>query len=140
MPTIAVFQYHDIGVENDSIPQFYLMSAFRGRMRDRSKQFATIPLAIQAMQAKKVDAVMGMRSQISYYQSHLDTQGYLLAQNGFPNIGKQKWDIGMAVKAEYRQLGYVIGDIVEQMTKDGTIDEIFNRYRTVYEIPDYYAP
>ncbi|MDO6558476.1 substrate-binding periplasmic protein [Paraglaciecola chathamensis] len=140
VPTIAVFQYHDIGVENDSIPQFYLMSAFRGRMRDRSKQFATIPLAIQAMQAKKVDAVMGMRSQISYYQSHLDTQRYLLAQNGFPNIGKQKWDIGMAVKAEYRQLGYVIGDIVEQMTNDGTIDEIFNRYRTVYEIPDYYAP
>lgn len=46
----------------------------------------------------------------------------------------------MAVKAEYRQLGYVIGDIVEQMTKDGTIDEIFNRYRTVYEIPDFYAP
>tara|TARA_R110000772_G_scaffold22396_4_gene60591 strand:+ start:2322 stop:3206 length:885 start_codon:yes stop_codon:yes gene_type:complete len=140
VPTIAVFQYHDIGVENDSVPQFYLMSAFAGRMRDRSKQFVTIPLAIQAMQAKEVDAVMGMRSQISYYQSHLNNQRYPLAQNGFPNIGKQKWDIGMAVKADYRQLGYAVGDIVEQMTKDGTMEKIFEGYQTTYETPEYYSP
>ncbi|MEM5495815.1 transporter substrate-binding domain-containing protein [Paraglaciecola mesophila] len=140
VPTIAVFQYHDIGVENDSIPQFYLMSAFAGRMRDRSKQFVTIPLAIQAMQAKEIDAVMGMRSQISYYQSRLSNQHYPLAQNGFPNIGKQKWDIGMAVKTDHRQLGYAIGDIVEEMTKNGTMKKIFDGYQTIYEAPEYYSP
>ncbi|QHJ09915.1 Membrane-bound lytic murein transglycosylase F [Paraglaciecola mesophila] len=140
VPTIAVFQYHDIGVENDSVPQFYLMSAFAGRMRERSKQFVTIPLAIQAMQAKEVDAVMGMRSQISYFHSQLDSERYPLAQNGFPNIGKQKWDIGMAVKADYRQLGYAIGDIVEQMTKDGTMRKIFEDYQITYETPEYYSP
>jgi ABC-type amino acid transport substrate-binding protein len=137
--TIAVFQYHDIGVENDSVPQFYLMSAFAGRMRDRTKQFVTIPEAIQAMESQTVDAVMGMRSQISYYQSQLDSQQYPLAHNGFPNIGKQKWDIGMAVKADYRQLGYAVGDIVQQMITDGTMAEIFKRYRAVYETPDYYT-
>tara|TARA_R110001583_G_scaffold49970_7_gene156116 strand:+ start:4594 stop:5478 length:885 start_codon:yes stop_codon:yes gene_type:complete len=140
VPTMAIFQYHDIGVENDSIPQFYLMSAFSGRMREKSKQFTTIPLAVSAMQENKVDAVMGMRSQISYYRGKLDKERYLLAENAFPMIGKQKWDIGMAVKSDHRQLAYAVGDVVEQMISNGTMANIFAQYQVIYETPDYYAP
>jgi ABC-type amino acid transport substrate-binding protein len=136
--TIAVFQYHDIGVEVDSIPQFYLTSAFRGRMRDRAKQFPTIIEAISAMTESKVDAVMGLTSQISHYQANLSKTDYPLAKNAFPMIGRQQWDIGMAVKTDYRQLGYAVADIVESMVKKGEMEKIFAKYNVIYKIPDLY--
>jgi len=136
--TIAVFQYHDIGVEVDSIPQFYLTSAFQGRMRDRAKQYPSISEAITAMTESKVDAVMGLTSQISHYQGSLSTINYPLAKNAFPMIGRQQWDIGMAVKADYRQLGYVVADIVDGMIKTGEIEAIFTKYNVIYKTPDLY--
>ncbi|WP_420839716.1 substrate-binding periplasmic protein [Colwellia maritima] len=137
--TMAVFQYHNIGVEIDSIPQFYLMSAFNGRMRGKTKQFASMALAMIAMQKHEVDAVMGLRSQISYYQHQLASTNYQLATNAFPMIGKQQWDIGMAVKSDYRQLGYVIGDIVEAMIKKGLMKDIFRHYNAIYQVPSLYS-
>ncbi len=137
--TMAIFQYHDIGVEVDSIPQFYLMSVFNGRMRNKTKQYASLGLAISAMQEHKVDAVMGLRSQVSYYQHQLASPSYQLATNAFPMIGKQQWDIGMAVKSNYRQLGYVIADIVQAMIKQGLMKEIFSHYNAVYQLPNLYS-
>lgn len=136
--TVAVFQYHDIGVEVDSIPQFYLMSAFNGRMSSKTKQFNSIPLAISAMVTGHIDAVMGLRSQISHYQQQLASSNYQLATNAFPNIGKQQWDIGMAVKSDYRQLGYVIADLVQAMILSGEIKTIFDKYHVTYQIPALY--
>lgn len=136
--TIAVFQYHDIGVEVDSIPQFYLTSAFQGRMRERAKQFPSVSDAIKAMTESKVDAVMGLTSQISHFQGALSPTNYPLAKNAFPMIGRQEWDIGMAVKADYRQLGYAIADIVENMVKTGEMEQIFTKYNAIYKIPSLY--
>lgn len=136
--TMAVFQYHDIGVEVDSIPQFYLTSAFQGRMRDRAKQYPSISEAISAMTASQVDAVMGLTSQISHYQGDISKVDYPLAQNAFPMIGRQQWDIGMAVKADYRQLGYAVADIVEAMINTGQIAAIFAKYNVIYKIPELY--
>jgi len=136
--TIAVFQYHDIGVEVDSIPQFYLTSAFQGRMRERAKQFPSVSDAIKAMTESQVDAVMGLTSQISHYQGTLSRTNYPLAKNAFPMIGRQQWDIGMAVKADYRQLGYAVADIVENMVKTGEMEQIFTKYNAIYKIPSLY--
>ncbi|ARD43045.1 transporter substrate-binding domain-containing protein [Colwellia sp. PAMC 21821] len=137
--TMAIFQYHDIGVEVDSIPQFYLISAFNGRMSKRAKQFNSLPLAISAMHEQQVDAVMGLRSQVSHYQHQLASPDYQLANNAFPNIGKQQWDIGMAVKSDYRQLGYAIADIVEAMISDSTMKQIFEDYHAIYQLPAFYS-
>ena len=137
--TMAIFQYHDIGVEVDSIPQFYLLSVFNGRMRNKTKQFPSLALAISAMSEQKIDAVMGLRSQVSHYQHQLEPSSYQLATNAFPMLGKQQWDIGMAVKSDYRQLGYAIADIVEAMISQGLMEEIFLQYNAVYQIPNLYS-
>ncbi|MCW8832518.1 MAG: transporter substrate-binding domain-containing protein [Colwellia sp.] len=137
--TMAIFQYHNIGVEVDSIPQFYLMSAFNGRMRNKTKHYPSLPLAISAMRENKVDAVMGLRSQVSHYQQQLNASAYPLASNAFPMIGRQQWDIGMAVKSDYRQLGYAIADIVESMIKQGHLKKIFDQYSAVYQRPELYS-
>lgn len=137
--TMAVFQYHDIGVEVDSIPQFYLMSVFNGRMSKRTKQFNSVELAVSAMHEQKIDAVMGLRSQVSYYQHQFASPNYQLASNAFPNIGKQQWDIGMAVKSDYRQLGYAVTDIVEEMIASGKMKKLFEDHHAVYQLPGLYS-
>jgi ABC-type amino acid transport substrate-binding protein len=139
VPTMAIFQYHEIGVEVDSIPQFYLMSAFNGRMREKTKHYPSLPLAITGMRENSVDAVMGLRSQISHYLRTLEPNTYQLATNAFPMIGQQQWDIGMAVKKDYRQLGYAIADIVEAMISDDSMKKIFLKHHAIYQIPSLYT-
>lgn len=139
VPTVAVFQYHDIGVEVDTVPAFYFTSAFRGSMTKHTKHFPSITLAAKAMFDGNVDAIMGMRSQVSHLLANKPTQ-FKSASNGFPTIGRQQWDIGMAVKSENRQLAYAIGDIVTRLVTDGTISKIFEKYHAVYQTPEYYKP
>jgi hypothetical protein len=81
---------------------------------------------------------MGLRSQVSHYQHQLTSSNYQLASNAFPMIGKQQWDIGMAVKSDYRQLGYAIADIVEAMISQGKMKQIFKQYNAVYQMPQLY--
>lgn len=136
--TMAVFQYHPIGVEIDSLPDFYLTSAFQGRMRKNVKHYPNAASAFSKMQAGEVSAVMGMRSEIDNLLYVAGNPRYQVAENGFPSMGKQKWDVGMAVKSTYRQLGYAIEEEVERMVRGGQMAEIFNRYGITYELPELY--
>ena len=73
-------------------------------MRKNTRQFNTLDLAVHGMVNAEVDAVMGLRSQITSLHHQLQSSAspkssqYQLANNAFPLLGKQKWDIGMAVK------------------------------------------
>ena len=136
--TVAVFQYHPIGVEIDSLPAFYLTSAFGGRMRDKTHHYTNATLAFEGMKAGKVDAVMGMRAEIDWLVSNSDAKRYHLGVNGYPMMGKQKWDIGMAIKHTYRQLGYAIEEQVDKMVRNGEMEEIFQQYGLRYEVPALY--
>ena len=137
--TMAMFQYHNIGAEVDSIPHFYLTSAFAGRIRPKTSHYANNQLAFSAMEQGNIDAVMGLRSQISYLHASLDGEKYKLASNAFPLIGKQKWDLGLAVHNEYRALSYTIGDVISELTLSGKMANIFATHNTIYEKPAYYV-
>lgn len=136
--TVAVFQYHPIGVEVDSLPAIYLTSAFGGRMREKTHHYPNAAAAFKGMESGEVDAVMAMRAEVDWLVNNSDQQRYQLGVNGYPMMGKQKWDIGMAVKHSYRQLGYAVGDVVEKLVKDGSMEQIFQRYGLRYEIPELY--
>ena len=136
--TMGMFQYHTIGAEIDSIPHFYLTSAFGGRLREKTSHYATNALAFDAMKIGEIEAVMGLRSQISYLSQFVDSSQFRLAANAFPLIGKQKWDIGLAVHNDYRALSYEVGDVITALVIDGKMQAIFDKYSTVYEMPPYY--
>lgn len=140
--TVAMFQYHSIGVEVDSLPAFYLTSAFQGRMRKNTHHFQNISAAFQGMTAGKVDAVMGMRAEVEwqlfqYNADHSDNR-YKPGENGFPMMGKQKWDLGMAIRHNYRQLGYAVEEVVERLVRSGELAEIYKGYGLSWEIPELY--
>ena len=52
--TIAVFQYHPIGVEVDTLPATYLTSAFGGRLRDQVQHYSNMGAAFGAMEQGEV--------------------------------------------------------------------------------------
>lgn len=139
VPTMAVFQYNSVGVEVDSIPQFYLISAFRGSMGKNTRQFNSIASAVEGMLGGEVDAVMGLRSQITALHGKIDQSQFKLAENAFPLLGKQKWDIGLAVHNDYRALAYELGDIISAMVSDRTMAKIFEAHNVAYEQPSYYT-
>ncbi|WP_286238465.1 substrate-binding periplasmic protein [Neptuniibacter halophilus] len=136
--TLAVFQYHPIGVEIDSLPDFYLTSAFGGRMRDKTHHYTNAREAFAAMEKGKVDAVMAMRAEVDWLVARSKDPNFKLASNGYPTMGKQKWDIGMAIKHTYRQLGYAVDDIVAGMVRSGEMEKIYNQYGLRYELPGFY--
>lgn len=136
--TMAVFQYHPIGVQLDTLPDFYLTSAFRGRLRDQTHHYRNVAEAFDAMAAGEVTAVMGMRAEVDYELGRRGNDVFQAAINGFPGIGKQMWDVGMAVKHTHRQLGYAIEGAMDEMVRNGEVERIFQQYGLRYSIPGFY--
>jgi ABC-type amino acid transport substrate-binding protein len=136
--TIAKFQYHPIGVEIDSLPDFYLTSAFNGRMRDQTKHYAKAEDAYAALDRGEVTGVMSMRAEADHWLSRANNPKLKLAENGFPMIGKQKWDIGMAIRQSDRQLGNEIDWIMERMILSGEVEQLFNKLGLQHELPGLY--
>lgn len=138
VPTIAVFQYNPIGVEIDTLPATYMTSFMQGRMRERVRHFNTIEGAFDGMERGEVAAVMGMQGEIDYYMNQHEGAEFALAKNGFPGISKQVWDVGMAVRATHRQLGYAVESEIDDMVRSGEIAEVYGDFGLSYQIPAYY--
>lgn len=136
--TVAVFQYNPIGVEIDTLPDFYLTSAFGGRMRKQVRHYDKIAEAFEAMRNGEVSAVMGMRSEIDHELAKPENKAFKAAGNGFPGIVKQVWDVGMAIKHTHRQLGYALEAIVDRLVKTGEMNELMASQNLRYSVPGYY--
>ena len=136
--TVAKFQYHPIGVEIDTLPDFYLTSAFGGRMRNQVRHYGNVGEAFDAMRKGEVSAVMGMRAEIDHELAKQENTRFRLAGNGFPGIGKQVWDVGMAIKQTHRQLGYALEAIIDRMVKSGEMSQLFEQQGLHYSVPGYY--
>lgn len=136
--SVAVFQQHPIGVEVDSVPSFYLTSVFNGMLSGKTRHYPNVQQAFAAMKAGEVDAVMAMRGEIDWqvHQAHDPEWG--LAENAYPNMGRQRWEIGMAVHESNRQLAYALEEALEGLIRDGTLAGIYAAYGLRYEVPPMY--
>ncbi|MFT6913751.1 MAG: ABC-type amino acid transport substrate-binding protein [Motiliproteus sp.] len=136
---LAIFQYAQVGVEIDTLPDFYLSSAFRGRLLGNVKHFDSIPLALQAIATGEVAAVMGTQSQLQWGVRQLQQSKQLRpADIPFPNLVRRSWDLGMAVRDDQRELGYAVEDIVGVLVKSGQFERIYRRYNVQYIKPERY--
>lgn len=136
--SVAVFQYHPVGVEVESVPSFYLSSVLNGNIRKMLHHYPSTQAAFAAMQAGEVDATMGMRGEIDWLLSQANDSNLRLADNAYPNMGRQVWDLGMAVHESNRQLAYAIEGVLEEMLADGSLERIYASYGLRYELPGLY--
>lgn len=136
--SVAVFQQHPIGVEVDSVPSFYLTSVFNGMLSAKTHHYPGVQQAFAAMQAGQVDAVMAMRGEVDWQLHQAADAQLALAENAYPNLGKQAWEIGMAVHESNRQLAYAVEEGLEAMIRDGRLKAIYAAYGLRYEVPEMY--
>jgi polar amino acid transport system substrate-binding protein len=136
--TLALFQYEKIAVEIDSLPSFFLGSTIGGRLRDKLVHVPSIFEGVEQLKAGKLAAVAGMKGQLQWSMGPLSSQ-YDITQDGLSAMSVKTWDIGMAVKQDYRQLAYAIEDIITPYIKDGTLQRLSEQYNMDYTVPSLYA-
>ena len=136
--SVAVFEQHPIGVEVDSVPSFYLTSVFNGMLSAKTHHYPDVGQAFAAMKAGEVDAVMAMRGEIDWQVHQAADPQLALAENAYPNMGKQLWEIGMAVHESNRQLAYAVEEALEGLIRDGTLKALYEGYGLRYEVPQMY--
>jgi ABC-type amino acid transport substrate-binding protein len=138
VPSVAVFQQHPIGVEVDSVPSFYLSSMFDGLLSRQTRHFRNPQAAFAGMRKGEVDAVMALRGEIDWQVKQAADSQLALAENAYPDMGKQVWDIGMAVHESNRQLAYALEEKLEALILAGEVKRLYGRYGLRYELPGLY--
>lgn len=138
VPSVAVFQYHPIGVEVDSVPSFYLSSVFEGRLAKNLHHYPSVQQAFAALKEGEVDATMAMRGEIEWLMAQAGNSHLKLAENAYPNMGKQVWDLGMAVHESNRQLAYALEEVLEPLILEGGMEKLYAKHGLHYELPGLY--
>ncbi|MNF96502.1 hypothetical protein D3C84_792940 [compost metagenome] len=53
-------------------------------------------------------------------------------------MGKQLWEIGMAVHESNRQLAYAVEEALEGLIREGAVKTIYSHYGLRYDVPEMY--
>lgn len=129
-PVPSFFVYDPVGVENDSISDFYLTSTFGAGAK--ITRYKTVAAAMEAMKAGEVWAVMGPLSQL---EAGAD-EGIAVHAPLLPGFQLSRWTLGVAVHQSHRDLGYAVDDAVAAALADGRIAAIFANYGLDFTPPE----
>ena len=131
-PVPAYFRFDTVGVENDSLSDFYLSSFAGGQMAANIRHFRTTGAAMAALAAGEVKAVMGPLAQLE----HGAVDGIGIHRPPLPGLSRGTWTLGVGVHFSYRPLAYEVDDAITAALADGRIDAIFASYGLTHLSPD----
>lgn len=137
IPSLAIFKYHQIAVELDTLPDSYLGSSFRGILQNNIKHYRNIKDALKDLENGKINAVAALKSQAEFFLNFSENKDKYFISKGI-GYAKSKWDLGVAVRTDFRALSYEIDGQIEKLYKTGEIKKIFNKYGVSYEKPLVY--
>jgi ABC-type amino acid transport substrate-binding protein len=138
VPTTPYYRFHKVGVENDTVSDFYLGNFNGGMLRKNVVHYTTPKQAFDGLMQREVDAVMGLRGKLEHYDNTSDTADKVaVASPKLVNFSLDEWTLGIAVNFRYRELFYTADGIIEEMVKDGRMKAIFDKYQLSYAEPDY---
>ncbi|WP_022953468.1 substrate-binding periplasmic protein [Leucothrix mucor] len=137
-PTTPYYRFHKVGVENDTVSDFYLGNFNGGMLRKNVIHYDDHKQAFDGLLKREVDAVMGVKGKLEYLDK-TDDQAEKVAVDTPPlvNFALNEWTIGIAVNFRYREVFYTADGIIEDMVKDGRMQTIFEKYDVSYAQPDY---
>lgn len=129
-PVPSFFVYDPVGVENDSISDFYLTSTFGAGAK--ITRYKTVAAAMEGLHANDVWAVMGPLSQLEAGAG----DGIAVHAPLLPGFQLSRWTLGVAVHQSHRDLGYAVDDAVAAALADGRIAAIFANYGLDFTPPE----
>jgi len=132
-PTPAYFRFDKVGVENDTISDFYLSSFAGGQVAPNVTRYTTPEEAMTALAAGEISAVMAPLSQLE----HGLTDGMDVHTPAFPGLAKHSWTLGVAVRHNWRPLSYAVDDAIRMAVDDGRMKGIFEKHGLTYTTPDW---
>lgn len=130
-PTPPVFRYDPVGVENDSISDFFLTSVAHGATADKVHRYKSTGDAMAGLAAHEVMAAMGPRAEIDANLA----PGIGVHEPPFLGLAKQSWTLGVAVSLQHHDLGYAVDDAIAAALADGRIAKIFASYGVDFKPP-----
>lgn len=124
-----------IGVEIDSLGDYFLTSAFQGQLREDVVHFDSVPEAMTALNEGEVSAVMAPVGELAGAAAMLDEQNVTTRTVKLTGMYQTDWDVGVAIKAGNPDLAQAIRTEMAEMRSDGTIEAIFKQYDVPYRAP-----
>ncbi|WP_299044823.1 transporter substrate-binding domain-containing protein [uncultured Tateyamaria sp.] len=131
-PVPAYFRFDTVGVENDSISDFYLSGFVGGQLQPNIRRFPTTAAAMEALNAGEVKAVMGSLGELEYGLSEKSA----VHQPPLAGFAVSSWTLGVAVNFRYRPLSYSVDDAINFALQDGRIPAIFEAYGLTHQVPE----
>jgi ABC-type amino acid transport substrate-binding protein len=129
--TFAQFVYKKIGVEVDTVPDFFLTSAFGGQLMNSIVRSVTFAKAMQGFENGDVPAVMATRAQVEWILKNSGRRAKIV-QFPTPDIIRKDWPVGLAVRTDSRDVGYAFELELEKLAASGRLKEIMANYGVTY--------
>lgn len=131
-PVPAYFRFDTVGVENDSISDFYLTSLAGGQLGANVRRYPATGSAMAALARGEVTAVMGPLGQLE----HGLAEGIAVHRPPLPGFAVSEWTLGVGVNFRYRPLAYWIDDAIRHAIDDGRIPAIFRSHGLTFLPPE----
>jgi len=113
---------------------YFLAFADDGKLRNHVSPFIKFESAAENFLEGGAAGLMGRRAQIESALGGSDLKLRFLTPE-FPETLRSRWNIGMAVKEDSRDLGYAIGGALRKLKASGELAEIFQKYGVSYVNP-----
>ncbi|MES1925957.1 cytochrome c-550 PedF [Salinisphaera sp. T31B1] len=124
-----------VGVQLDSLGDYFLTSAYQGRLRDDVEHFDSVPDAMRALNSGEVAAVMAPVGELSGAARMLDEQRVKIRTTPLSGMYQTSWDVGVAIKAGNPELAGAIRQAMQTLRDQGKIEAIFKQYGVPYRAP-----
>ena len=128
-----VFTREKIGAEVDTHASDYLLQVLNGRLRDNVVHFPNVADAVAALSRKEIAAVMSTRAQLE--AALKDVAGYEIDSVTLPEMRVTGWPLGMAVKAENRELAAALSGALAELQRSGDLSRIFAAHGVTHRTP-----
>lgn len=132
-PTPAYFRFDEVGVENDTISDFYLSGILGGQLIPKMTRYKNVEEAMAALNAGDVKAVMGPLGQLE----HGLTDKLAVHTPPLPGLSLGTWTLSVATNFRWRPLGYAVDDAIVAAINDGRMEAIFKKHGLTYTKPDW---
>ncbi|MEW8029929.1 MAG: transporter substrate-binding domain-containing protein, partial [Candidatus Thiodiazotropha sp.] len=118
------FSREKVGVELDTLTDFYLLSAYNGKIRNQVVHFSNIGKAVAALKNGEVAGVAGPRSEIEFALGD-QADNYAVGPIRMPGLSTSGWDLGAAVKQGNGALAEAVEQAMSQLRQSSSLSKIF---------------
>ncbi len=127
-----------VAVEGTSASDISLMTLLGGRFRANANHFLNFEQAVKAYKAGEEPVIAGTEAQIqaAFHDNAVDPAENPIIIPTLVGPVKNHWELAGAVRANSRDLGYAVGDVLTAMVKDGRMKAICAKYGVTFTPPD----